>query len=423
MQSRRWWDIAVVAGTASIAMAIAFGLGPGGSAERVVAYAAIAAFVLTYFVVARPALGTGSLVRLTVFLVATAVILVVATAATEFLATLQVLAYPLTWVLGETRRRGIIGSAVIAASVMTGYAIGGGLSVGAIVAGLTTAGFSFAFATAFGLWISGIAEYGEERARLLDELTAAQAEVKALSRERGASEERERLARDIHDTLAQSLAGLVLLAERAGRQSREGATDAAAATMATVEQVARDALGEARALVARTAAVPDEAAFGASVERLVERFRLQSGAAVDVRVDEIAETLDRDRQVVLLRSVQEGLSNVARHAHATLASVALRAEEGNVVLRIADDGGGFDPAASRSGFGLDGMADRVALAGGTLHVDSAPGSGTTLSVRLPLAGAGPSIVAGEGSRGEASRGEPSPGGASRGEASRAEGAS
>ena len=91
-----------------------------------------------------------------------------------------------------------------------------------------TAGFSVAFAIALGLWIASIVEYGEERARLLAELTAAQAEVEALSRDRGAAEERERLAREIHDTLAQTLAGLVILAERAGRQSRDGRADAAA---------------------------------------------------------------------------------------------------------------------------------------------------------------------------------------------------
>jgi signal transduction histidine kinase len=285
---------------------------------------------------------------------------------------------------------------------MVGYTFGGGFSIGAFVAGVTTAGFSFAFATAFGLWISGIAEYGEERARLLDELTAAQAEVRALSHERGASEERERLARDIHDTLAQSLAGLVILAERAGRQSREGAADAATATLATVEQVARDALDEARALVARTAAVPDEAALGAAIERLAERFRAQSGAAIDVSVDATAEALDRDRQVVLLRCAQEGLSNVARHAQATLATVAVRVADGAATLEITDDGRGFDPAASGTGFGIDGMGDRVALAGGTFEVDSAPGAGTTVRVRLPLSsGAVAGAVAGSAPADEA----------------------
>ena len=389
MLQKRWWDIAVVAGSASIAMAIAFGLGPGDAAERAIAFVAIAAFALAYFVIARPAIGAASTARFVAFMMTIAVILTVGTAATAFLATLQVLAYPLAWVLGDTRRRGVIGSAVIAAAVMLGYAIGGGFTVGAIVAGLTTAGFSFAFATAFGLWISGIAEYGEERARLLDELTAAQAEVRALSHERGASEERERLARDIHDTLAQTLAGLVIFAERAGRQSREGQADAAAATIATVEQVARDALGEARALVARTAAVPREPAFAAAVERLVERFRAQGRAAIELDTADAAGELDRETQVVLLRCLQEALSNAAKHSAADLVRVRVRVDAGGgAALEVADDGRGFEPAAPGAGFGLDGMRERVALAGGTFEVDSTAGRGTSLRVHLPRAGRG-----------------------------------
>ena len=386
MLNKRWWDVAVVAGTVATAAAIAFGLVPADAVESVVAYSAIAAFALTYLIIARPAIAVGvpSDARFVAYLVAVAVVLVVGTAASAFLAILQALAYPLAWVLGDSRRRGVIGSAVVAAAVLIGYTIGGGFSLGAILAGLATTGFSFVFATALGLWITSIAEYGDERARLVEELTAAQAEVRALSHERGASEERERLARDIHDTLAQSLAGLVILAERAGRQSREGAADAAAATLATVEQVARDALDEARALVARTAAVPGEAALGAAIERLAERFRAQSGAAIDVSVDATAEALDRDRQVVLLRCAQEGLSNVARHAQATLVTVSVRVAESAATLEITDDGRGFDPAVTGTGFGIDGMGDRVALAGGTFEVDSAPGAGTTVRVRLPL---------------------------------------
>jgi hypothetical protein len=175
MLHKRWWDVAVVAGSAATAAALAFGLVPVDAVERMVAYAAIVAFALAYLFIARPAIGAPSTRRFVWLLVALAVILVVGTAASGFLAILQALAYPMVWVLGDTRRNGVIGSAVIAAAVLTGYVIGGGFSVGAVVAGLVTTGFSFAFATALGLWISGIAEYGDERARLLDELTAAQA--------------------------------------------------------------------------------------------------------------------------------------------------------------------------------------------------------------------------------------------------------
>ncbi|MFT4221079.1 MAG: histidine kinase, partial [Microbacterium sp.] len=176
------------------------------------------------------------------FLAVAAVSIGVGVAGAPMLATLQAVAYPLAWVLTDSRRHAVLACAAIAVSVLVGFAVGLGGSASGWMSGLVTSSFSFAFAIALGLWISNIVDYGHERARLLAELTAAQAEVEALSRDRGAADERERLARDIHDTLAQTLAGLVIVAERAGRQSRAGSADAAAQSIATVERVARDAL-------------------------------------------------------------------------------------------------------------------------------------------------------------------------------------
>lgn len=380
----RWWDVTVALGAVLIAVGTLFGFGPDDPARTAVALGAAAAFVIGYVLVARPAIGRPSVVRYAVFLVVVFAVIVTGCAAAGFMAMLQTLAYPLVWVLGDTRRRGILGSLVVAVAVFTGFAIGGDFDAASLVSGASTAAFSLVFAIALGLWIASIAEYGEERARLVGELTAAQAQLEALSRDRGAVEERERLARDIHDTLAQTLAGLVLIAERAGRQSREGQTDAAAESVGTLEQIAREALAEARALVARTAAVPADQALDAALERLAERFRAESGLVVDLRVDVDAAPPDRERQVVLLRCAQELLANVRKHAAATRAGVSVvAAPDGGVRLDVHDDGGGFDPAAPRTGFGLDGMADRVALAGGTLEVASGDGAGTRVSVVLP----------------------------------------
>ena len=381
----RWWDITVGAGSLAIAMGLLFGFGPVSQPRQAVALASIAVFVVGYALVGRAAIGNPPAGwRFPVFLALAALAVGVGSAAAPFLAMLQTLAYPLIWVIGDTRRRGILGSTVIAASVFAGFLIGGGFTGDAAISGAATATFSVVFATALGLWIASIAEYGEERARLLADLTAAQAEVEALSRDRGAAEERERLARDIHDTLAQTLAGLVILAERAGRQARDIEPDAAAETIATVEQVARDALNEARALVARTAAVPSEPAFEAAVERLIDRFRAQGPAAIVLEQAPIDGTLERDAQVVLLRCLQEALSNVSKHA--TAGGVRVRvavSADGVSELRVVDDGVGFDMTTPRQGFGLDGMAERVALAGGRLDVESAPGGGTSLRVTLP----------------------------------------
>ncbi|WP_240658637.1 histidine kinase, partial [Microbacterium sp. CPCC 204701] len=253
MLNRRWWDVAVAAGSVVIAAAMLMEFGPREPWRLAIGVAAIALFALGYVAIGRAAIGTEPGWRFPVFVAIAAVAVGVGSAASGFLAMMQALAYPLAWVIGGSRRRGIIASAVIASAVAGGIAVGGGLDGGSIVTGLATGAFSLAFSVAFGLWVAGIAEFGEERARLVAELTEAQTALEALSRDRGAAAERERLARDIHDTLAQTLAGLVIFAERAGRQSREGRADAAAATIATVEQVARDALAEARALVARAA--------------------------------------------------------------------------------------------------------------------------------------------------------------------------
>jgi signal transduction histidine kinase len=395
MLRARWWDVTVGAGSIAITLGLLFGFGPGTTARTAIGIGSIVFFALGYLLVARGAIGREAGWRFPVFLAISALAVGIGAAAAPFLAMLQTLAYPLVWVLGDSRRRGIMASIVIAVSVFVGVFVGGRFTPDAAISGAATATFSVVFATALGLWIASIAEYGDDRARLLAELTAAQAQVEALSRDRGAAEERERLARDIHDTLAQTLAGLVIFAERAGRQSRDGETDAAAETIATVEQVARDALTESRAIVARTASVPSEPAFEAAVERLVDRFRAH-GAVISLDSGETDETgsaeaaavrepLERDAQVVLLRCLQEGLSNAAKHAKAKNIAVRVAVRDDEAELEVVDDGVGFDPAARPAGFGLDGMEERVALAGGRLDVRSAPGRGTTLSVSLPRA--------------------------------------
>jgi signal transduction histidine kinase len=389
--NRRWWDAAVTAAVV-VVVVMTFGLGQGDPLGLVIGSLATMTMALGYLLVARPGFRDPRAWRSPVYAVLAAAALAAGCASEPFFAIMQAIAYPLVWVLTARRRVAIAGSIVIAAGVFIGFALFSGIAEdaeavpGALAGAAATAGFSLAFAVALGLWISGIVEYGEERARLVAELTAAQAQVEALSRDRGASEERERLAREIHDTLAQTLAGLVLLAERAGRQSRDGHAQPAAETIATVEQVARDALAEARALVARTAAVPAEPAFEAAVERLVERFRAQGGPAIDLEVGPIDGQLERDAQVVLLRCLQEALSNVAKHAGAThvIACVAVAAD-GAARLEVTDDGRGFAAGATTPGFGLDGMSERVALAGGVLTVTSSPGSGTILRVDVPSA--------------------------------------
>ncbi|MDF2580581.1 MAG: hypothetical protein K0S49_2160, partial [Microbacterium sp.] len=120
----------------------------------------------------------------------------------------------------------------------------------------------------------------------------------------------------------------------------------------------------------------------AAVERLAERFRADTG--LEISVVDTASGTDRETQVVALRCLQEALANVRKHAGAARVTVSLSGEEdGALRLVVEDDGRGFDVSSPRTGYGLDGMSDRVALAGGTVEVAAAAGAGTTLSIRLP----------------------------------------
>lgn len=398
MLDRRWWDAAMIA--ASLAVILAVGLDGPTVTEAVLIASGVTLLAVGYLFVARPGLRGARAWRLPVFTVLAAAAMVAGCSAAPFFAIMQAIAYPMVWVLAGGRRRSILGCAVVAIGVFLGFVLfsvrldgSQGVTEALGTAG-GIAGFGFAFAVAFGLWITSIVEYGEERARLVADLTAAQSEVEALSRERGALDERERLARDLHDTLAQTLAGLAILAERAGRQLADERTDAAADTIATVERLSRDALEEARAIVTQTAAVPSDAALGDAVERLVGRFQREAGLAIDLDVQlDSAGVLTRESQLVLLRCLQEALANVRKHARATRVRVRVSADaRGAAVLEVVDDGQGFDEDDRRTGFGLDGMSDRVALAGGEFAVESAAGRGTTLVVRLPPTPSGQEVA-------------------------------
>ncbi|MCR2783793.1 MULTISPECIES: histidine kinase [unclassified Microbacterium] len=387
MVNRRGWDIAILGAGIIVAVFAVLIYNEGTPGEQAVSIGSVAAVVLAYLLLARHEIGEDPPTwRVPVFIVAVSVAVGIGVSVNPFLAMLQTIIYPLVWMITANNRQAIVGSALPALTILVGFAAGEDFSAGGWASGLVTAGFSLLFAVVFGLWIASIADSAEERGRLLAELTSAQDAVQALSRDRGAAQERERMAREIHDTLAQTLAGLVLIAERAGGQYRSGKADAAMQSIATVEAVAREALAEARALVARTAAVPAEAAFDAALERLVERFRAEAGLQIDLD-SALDADVDRDAQVVMLRCVQEALANVRKHADAARASVRVAAMDGTVVLEVIDDGRGFDPLAPRSGFGLDGMAERIALAGGALDIQARPGGGAALRVTLPTSNA------------------------------------
>ncbi|MFB2585521.1 sensor histidine kinase [Herbiconiux liukaitaii] len=422
MVTYRWWH-AVVAGavlvvgvlvalTGGVVLGSSAGSGSGdasgfGAGARWTTWAALgllAAFALFYATVGRRGLEeerwalplAGAIVLTTA----------VGTALSPDMATLQCIAYPLVWTLLASPRMGrpIVGCVVLAVGTGLGFVVSLGGGIDAVAQAVGIQGVSLALGVGIGVWFTIEVRKGDENTRLLLELQAAQEQLAALHRDAGAGEERERLARDLHDTIAQNLTSLVMLAQRAQRTtaSDAGVGDAVRADLLLMEEVAREALTETRALVAASAPVPVDGGLVKALERLVATFERETRIRIVTRFDDVGP-IPRDREVVLLRCAQEALANVRKHSTAQHARLTLEHADGDgrLTLTVSDDGRGIAGAVGdgdgdgdadaratlagslpgdppQSGFGLEGMRQRLALVGGTLKVAGAPGGGTEL---------------------------------------------
>ena len=379
MTGERWWHVFVAATIVVLALINAVAYSPSHG-QRIAAWVILGVIGLAYLVVGRRSLQDGGpWVVFSIVLILGSGALV---ACSPTLAIVQAIAFPLLWSIIEDTRIAIIANVLLAISVSVGFVISGGTSTDNLVSTAVVESISVVGSLALGLWITRISHLSHERRDLIDELTATQAQVSALSRETGAAEERERLAREMHDTIAQSLTGLVMLSQRAQRELAAGQADGIADQLAVMEETARDALLETRSLVASGASVEVGGGIVAAVERLGERFGRETGIRVSVDGDGLPE-LDRATEVVLLRCAQEALANVRKHSGAREAAIALASTGELVTMTVSDDGVGFAPDTPSPGYGLAGMRDRLALVEGTLTVASRPGAGTTLLIGLP----------------------------------------
>jgi signal transduction histidine kinase len=235
-----------------------------------------------------------------------------------------------------------------------------------------------------------IVELNESNRRLsesLEENAALHVQLLAQAREAGVLDERARLAREIHDTIAQGLTGIVTQLEAAG-----AADDDAGLRhrhIDTAGALARESLAEARRSV--DALAPGQLAEAQLPDAIAEMAKKWAETAgVELLVDTTGEPrpLLPELEVTLFRVAQEALANVGKHASATRAGLTLSYMDDVVVLDVRDDGRGFSPgpgARSKpgSGFGLAAMEQRVRRVSGTLAVESAPGEGTALSASVP----------------------------------------
>jgi PAS domain S-box-containing protein len=223
-------------------------------------------------------------------------------------------------------------------------------------------------------------------ARDITERQAAQEAQFRHARELATLDERNRVARDIHDTLAQGFTGVVLQLE-AAEQALADDSKAVRAHLASAKNLAREGLQEARRSVQDLR--PQVLTAGSLEKALrleVERLR-PNGRQGSFRVGGEARPLPSSVEDGLLRICQESLTNVDRHAAAANVWVDLCYERDELLLSIRDDGVGFDleAATKNGGFGLRGMQERLALLGGRLSISARLGAGTTIEARVPIA--------------------------------------
>lgn len=225
----------------------------------------------------------------------------------------------------------------------------------------------------------------------LDENTALQAQVLARAREAGVLDERQRMARDIHDTLAQSLAGILTQLQAAEQTMNEPA--ALRDHIRSALDLAREGLVEARRTVhALEPSALIEARLPDAIGAVARRWSKMNQIDAALTTTGEPRPMHPDVEVTLLRAAQEALTNVAKHARASRVGLTLSYMEDLVTLDVRDDGIGFDPtcayrsdtrAGAAGGYGLAGMRHRVQSLAGELVIESEPGGGTAISAAVP----------------------------------------
>ena len=244
------------------------------------------------------------------------------------------------------------------------------------------------FVAAFSLMTIRAQTSLQQSEALLAELQEAHRRLQAYAgqaEELAVAQERNRLARELHDSVAQTLYGLTLQAEAAARKLAVGQTDRVAADLRYLAHSARESLQETRLLIFELRPpILDEVGLAGALRARLDTVERRSGLVCDFTVEAV-DALSSDVETGLYRIGQEALNNVLRHANAANVTVALRQNAGRVRLEIVDDGAGFDPGAARNqGYGLQSMRERAAQLGGTLVLQSAPGQGARVIVEVPV---------------------------------------
>lgn len=292
--------------------------------------------------------------------------------------------FPQTWAILERQRAvPVVVVAVVAfAGIRTWQASRTGETVTGI---LITSVIMLALSLVLGLFIDRLIREADSRARVIDELRRTRDELAAAERAQGVAAERERLSREIHDTLAQGFTSVVTLTRATRSALQRGDQETVWERLDLIEQTAADNLSEARLIVAElTPGHLMRRTLAEALERLVDEVGRESGMHGRLRLVGEPGVLPANSEVVLLRTAQEALANVRRHSGAGSFEVVLTYAVGApAVLEVTDDGVGFDAAEDRRGYGLEGATARAAEVRGRFEVRSEPGRGTTVRLEVP----------------------------------------
>jgi signal transduction histidine kinase len=298
------------------------------------------------------------------------------------------LSFPLLLLAGHVLRRWAsvaFAVPVLTAAILTPILHQVPITFAHVVGPLLGGGFALAISLGYDALLRDAIEREELIASLVrtqGEMSDLQDELARTQRDAGATHERTRLARDLHDTIAQELSSMVLIA-RSGEPDR----------MPQIEALAQHSLGDLRRIVAALApAELEESALVAAIGRMLETLRRDAGIDAVLASEPDLPSLGTAQEVVFLRVAQSALANVRQHSRAEHVRVTFSARADSAVMTVSDDGVGFaaDPETTpATSYGLSAMRSRLRDFGGSLDVRSAPGEGTTLIATLPVGQASP----------------------------------
>lgn len=380
---RRWfwlWDLFFALGYVAM-IVVLLGEDDATTTDHVVAISALTAFALWYLTFGRPRITAEGRTVLGgwTYVTGAAALLVLGVVFQQSMLNLLFAFCPLAFMALPLHQAVVV---VISANLLPLVSILVEDGYEAMMSDLVPSTFLLLFSVLLGTWITRIVAQSKKRAALIRELEESRGEIGRLSREAGVAAERARLAAEIHDTLAQGFTSLVTLVQ-AAESELDSDTTKARKHLTLAARTARENLTEARALVAGL--MPTALGTGSvdqAIRRQLERFAEETSVAVTYHASGNSVELPTVLEVVLLRMVQESLTNVRRHAKATAVTVSLQVKENDATLRVSDDGVGFDPAVPADGFGLRGMRNRAAQVGGRLSIHSGEG-GTTVELEVP----------------------------------------